>query len=243
MHRRLPAAALAAGAALALAACSDGSPGPSGGGAATPSPTSISSAAFPGKTPEQILQAATTAARSAKSLRVKGSVVEAGDTITMDVLADTRGNSTGSLKVLGGTLDLRVDGKQVYLRGDKAFWKKNAPEAAELLTGAWMKTSTKNKDFAEFIKLGQPQTYFDDKLAPRGSLSVIAGRPVDGVPTLGLRDRGAGPGSATIYVATEGEPYPLLVVSGEEGETPLTFTDWNAPVTVKAPAGAIAVDG
>lgn len=52
--------------------------------------------------------------------------------------------------------------------------------------------------------------------------------------------RATGPSSETLYVAASGTPYPVAVVRGGSAlpET-VTFDGWNAPLSLKAPKGAI----
>lgn len=234
-----------AGLAAVLAGCSgpgsqqDGD-GESTAASPTPSPTSVTSAAFPGLTPEQILARSTAAARSAASFRVSGTFADRGDTYTMDMLMSTKGDATGKISTGGGTLDLRVIGSRVYLRGDRKFWAASAPEAADLLTKKWIKTSTKNADFEGFIEYTSPKTFFDQLLVPAGSVTAVEGEPVDGVPTVGLLDRGTTGDEGTILIAAEGQPYPLRLDVDDE---PIDFSDWNEPVKVEAPSGALDIDG
>jgi hypothetical protein len=59
---------------------------------------------------------------------------------------------------------------------------------------------------------------------------------IEGQQAVGVKDVTRG---GVLYVATKGTPFPLEITKGGSGGGKVTFTRWNAPVTVKAPANAV----
>ena len=48
--------------------------------------------------------------------------------------------------------------------------------------------------------------------------------------------------NSKLYVAATGKPYPVALVSGLKGQSgAITFDDWNKPVSLSAPSGAIDI--
>ena len=56
---------------------------------------------------------------------------------------------------------------------------------------------------------------------------------VNGIPVVLLDDS---EGDGTLAIQTVGEPYPVQIAGNDQGESGvITFSDWNAPVSVTAP--------
>ncbi|MFM8829344.1 MAG: hypothetical protein ACKOGE_08760, partial [Actinomycetota bacterium] len=62
---------------------------------------------------------------------------------------------------------------------------------------------------------------------------------VKGTPVVFVRTKGSD-GASTLAIQTVGEPYVVQVKGKEAGN--IEFTNWNAPVTVTAPTGAVSPD-
>jgi hypothetical protein len=77
---------------------------------------------------------------------------------------------------------------------------------------------------------------------PGVSWSVALGKTetktVRGLNVVGVVEKA---NNETLYVATEGEPYPVQVQS-DTGQGALDFLDWNEPVDVQAPPPDQVVD-
>ena len=54
-----------------------------------------------------------------------------------------------------------------------------------------------------------------------------------------LRESGRKLSTPTIYIAAAGIPYPLKIVKRGREHGEVTFTGWDHPVTLSAPADAI----
>jgi hypothetical protein len=65
----------------------------------------------------------------------------------------------------------------------------------------------------------------------------VKGKDVAGTPTIGLLDKGeTAEDAATMYIATRGPAYPLLV-EPNTGNGKISFSEWDKDVKVEAPSG------
>jgi len=240
---RCVAVAVLGSAALALSGCgsSGGSSGAAPSASATSTPTQTPNA-FAGESAQQILDDALAAAKSASSVRVKGKMTDAGKTIEIN-LAVGKDSADGTVSIDGGTMSLRRIGNDIYIEADKEFWTAQASAAvAALLDGKWLKAPTSNKDFGEFSNFTSVKALLGGMLTPSGTVTRAPGKDVDGTPTVGLHDADSSGGtSGTMYVSATGKPYPLLIVADKEAGS-VSFSDWDAAVTVTPPPAADVVD-
>jgi hypothetical protein len=244
--RTSPLAAGVVGTALLLTACG------SSGGSTSTAPTATSASRSPAPTPtpfagqtaEQVLAAAKAAAATAKSVHVKGSVTQDGETMTLDMTMAAGGLADGTMTVQGGLLTLRRIGQEAYMQGDKKFWAASgAGEAAALLTGKWIKMPIAQKDFGDFNSFTDLKTFVAEGLTPEGTVTRVAGKPIGGVETVGLSD-GTSDGAGILYISTGTPPYPLLTepVAGATSTDRMEFSDWDAAVDITAPPADEVVD-
>ncbi|UUU33366.1 hypothetical protein JIX56_27885 [Streptomyces sp. CA-210063] len=205
---------------------------------------------FAGLTGGEIADKAVKATSDADSLRMKGEVQDdsAGGTVQMDMAMNKKGDCAGTLSMNGeGEAELIKVGDTIYMKYDEAFLRaqsKDAPKeeadlAVEWLADKWTKTSATaedSKDIASFCDLDTVLADFEDvnSDATRGKTTEL-----DGTPAIVLDERD-GKDRYTLYVATEGKPYLLRVVSKSADEPgDLVFTDYNKPVPAEAPKGKV----
>jgi hypothetical protein len=75
-------------------------------------------------------------------------------------------------------------------------------------------------------------------LVQEGTKATVKGTgEVDGTPVVFVKTSGSD-GTVTLAIQTVGEPYVVQVRS--DGMVLFDFSDWNAPVNVTAPAGAVS---
>jgi hypothetical protein len=221
-----------AGVVLALSACGQGE-GEEGGG------SEPAAEAFAGQTPEQILEKASAAAKSAKSVHMKGKITEDGESFTIDMTISDAQGADGNIALGDEKIELKQVGKTMYIKG--------GPIAAlsPKLADKWIKTSATSSDASQFANLTSMNKVFEEMLDPGGKVTRVDGKDVDGVQTVGLKDNAKSDGKTDeqgiLYIAAEGEPYPLLVES-TAGAGGLQFLDWNEPVKVTAPPKSQVVD-
>ncbi|MEV7567777.1 hypothetical protein [Streptomyces tanashiensis] len=239
--RRTALAAALCAAALGATAC-----GPLADDAAPAGP-------FPGLTGSQIVDKAFAATRTAKSLAVDVDTRGPVEPLKAYLSLDTRGRCTGTMTLgaIGTAELLKTDDKNVYLRFDEAFLreqvKEDGPEAQDAVVkeagGRWVKSSMDDPDSEGMLELCDLKELLDG-FEP-GASGIVRGAEttVGGQKALALTEPGDDGETNTVYVATEGTPYVLKIVTkgGEEPGT-ITFSQYGKPVVAKAPAAKDVLD-
>ncbi len=187
----------------------------------------------------EILSKALAAASSAQSVHVKGDVTVDSDKISLDVTVSGE-NGKGTITAEGQSVELIRLNNDVYMKAGEGFWNMVAgndpnPAVASLLKDRWVKVPA-DEGFAELANLFDPDTLLPDA----GPATKGETKTINGISAIGLTDS-VDTGEAVIYVATQGEPYPLRL-EGPPGEGAIDFTDWNAPVEITAPPAGEVLD-
>jgi hypothetical protein len=210
--------------ALALAAC--GSSSSSSNGEAS-------------KPASQILTDAVSAAQSASSVRVSGSIIDNGQPVAVDLkLANGKGGS-GSMTIQGAPVQIVDVNKTLYMKGSDAFWNKVGGGSAvvALLHGKWLKAPATG-NFSSLASLTSIHALFSQLLTSHGTLTKGATKTVNGQPAIAITDSGK---SGTIYVATTGKPYPLQLAKGGSSGGAVNFSQYGQAVSLSAPASSIDI--
>ncbi|MEU8522113.1 hypothetical protein [Streptomyces sp. NBC_01216] len=234
------AATLCASTALGVTAC-----GPFSGGTRAEGP-------FGSLTGPQIANKAIAATKTADSLSLDVATKTADGPLKAHLTLDTEGRCAGTLTFgTTGTVELiKPDAKDAYLRFDEALLREQAEgeDAAvqeavvKQLRGRWMKTPVTDPEAADSLELcdlkallGQFETGVN--LAVKGGETTVGGKKAL-MLTQALDEE-----KTTLYVATEGTPYLLKVVTagGDEPGT-VTFADYGEPVDAKAPPAEDVLD-
>lgn len=252
MRRSVPAALLAAAAVLAATtACGGGTPAAAPAGSAPassapapsspPSPSSTPSVSadpspsgggIAGLDGDEIAARAKEAFGSAKTVHVKGNLSTGGQELAIDIRLAANG-AVGSLSAGDGVLKLIRIGKVAYLGGDKAFWTKNGgAAAAKQLSGKYVKVPSTTAGFSQFIEFTD-LTSWRKLVQPTGFVQKGRSATIRGVPALELTDAG---GKDSLFVATEGKPYPLRLSGGAAAsDGSLEFFEYGKDVPLSAP--------
>ncbi|MGW8361370.1 hypothetical protein ACWGK1_12475 [Streptomyces wedmorensis] len=198
-------------------------------------------------TGSEVVDKAFAATKSAKSLTVDVDVRSPDEPVKAYLSLDTQGKCAGTL-TMGATNTaevIKADDKDVYLRFDEAFLreqvKEDGPEAQDAmvkeLKGRWLKSSAKEADADGMLELCDLDALLDG--FEQGATDIAKGdeTTVDGHRALALTEPGDAGETSTVYVATEGTPYILKIVTkgGEEPGT-ITFSHYGQPVAAKVPA-------
>ncbi|MFC8274359.1 hypothetical protein ACFUJR_17880 [Streptomyces sp. NPDC057271] len=232
--------ALCAAVALSATAC-----GPFSGEAKASGP-------FGDLTGPEIADKAVAATKKADSLTLDLATTTTDGPMKAYLSMNTAGQCAGTLTVgTTGTAELvKADDKDVYLRFDEAFLRAQAKgEPAEVqeavlkeLKGRWVKTPVTDPEAKDNLELCDLKALLGD--FEQGTDFAVKGKEttVGGKKALTLTEKSGGE-STTVYVATQGEPHILKIVTvgGEEPGT-MTFRDYGKPVVAKAPAAQDVVD-
>ena len=230
------AAATGLSAVLALGSVAPASASTPAAGTAARSVVSAAPAPFPGKTPAAVLALSVKAAKAASSFHLHGVAVDTTGTTTMDLVIGKLG-ARGSITDSSGTLQLLRVKKTVYLKAGAKYWTVNGstPAQAKLIAGKWIGVKGNGPDLKELLALTS-SSYWTAQLATLKPTARVAGKVVAKLPTIGLKAT-----DGTIYVATKGKPYPLLLTDPADARNIVSFTQWNAKVTFKAPKALMVI--
>lgn len=221
---------------LLAAACDPGAPGDAGKPATTKAGTGIES-----KSADEILSAATAAFAGAKSVHMKGTFVDSGDSISLDLFVGAAG-ARGKIRAPfepGKLVSLSVIStkRKFYMKSPQMWRAAGGAQMASMFGNRWVIIPTKNSaDFKDFERLTDPKQFANEVFKPEGGVTKGKTTVIDGAPAIGLDGS-----DGILYIATSGTPYPLKIVPkkpkkpGEE----LAFLDYNAPLNLKPPANAL----
>ena len=192
------------------------------------------------KPADRVLADANAAAASANSAHVSGSLESGGTPITLD-LSTVRGKGAkGSMSTNGLKFDLVRIGDTLYIRGSDAFYKRFAGAAvAQLLHDKWLKAPATRGRLRSLAPLTSLRGLFSVVSSHHGKLANDGTTKYQGDSVVVLRDTSD---NSKLYVAATGKPYPVAIVGGKKGQSgTITFDDWNKPVSLTAPSGAIDI--
>lgn len=177
---------------------------------------------------KQILKQANKAAMSARSTHLIGTSPQA----SLDLVV-TKDASDGKRTAGATTLKTRVVDAVIYIKADEAYWTEafNAKKAQKI-GSKWVAGELSNPKLSSFRQtstMGPLMRQFLtlDDAAQVGEVGVAQEQPaVPITATVG-----------TLWVATTGKPYPLLLTgSPEQGDdSEVQFTEWDKKVVIKAP--------
>ena len=185
----------------------------------------------------QVLADAKTAATSASSTHISGGINSGGTPITLDLDMARGKGAKGSMSTNGLKFDLVRIGDTAYIRGSDAFYQHFAGAGvAQLLHGKWLKASIVKGRFRSLAPLTSIGLLFAGISAHHGKL-VNKGATTRGQKVVAVQDTSD---NSKLYVAASGTPYPVALVGGRGRQSgAITFGDWNDPVSLSAPKGAI----
>jgi hypothetical protein len=201
----------------------------------TPAPSDNGIAALP---VADILTKAAAALKGASSFHMKGQINTGSEIIGVDFILNLQRDGQGTLTVNGQSLQMTKLGTDVYLMADASYWTQTFPGGqgqtlATLMAGKYLRAPTTNPtygtlarffDFADQLNLTDTGT--------KGPIKTINGTPA--ISLVSSKDQ------STLWVATQGEPFPLRLESGK-GAT-LDFTDYNKPVVIMTPPPDQVID-
>jgi hypothetical protein len=188
----------------------------------------------------KVLADAKTAATSASSAHVSGSIQSEGTPITLDLSTARGKGAKGSMSTSGLKFDLVRIGDTLYIRGSDEFLKHFAGgDVAQLLHDKWLKASATHGRLKSLAPLTSLGALFAGVSAQHGKLVNDGKSTYKGDDVVVIRDTSD---NSKLYVAATGKPYPVAIVGGKKGESgTITFDDWNKSVPLSAPDGAIDI--
>jgi hypothetical protein len=195
------------------------------------------------KTSTQVVTDATAALKAAKSVHLSGTQTDtSGETKTVTTIDLHYLNGTGSYGTVttgGATLQLIRIGKDLYVKGPNLF----GATAARTIGDHYVKLSASSGTGQSLGAVTDLSQTADQLLNPGGKVGKTVDRAtVSGNKAVVLTET-ADNGTGKLYVANTGSPVPLRIVATGSSASTLNLTDFGAPVTIKAPAGAVTLPG
>jgi hypothetical protein len=188
---------------------------------------------------------ATSATKSAKSLRLRGTAAfGGGEKYVFDFRFEGRDRAAGTLQLGTRTRTQKVEiiklGSVVYFKGNKAFLRENVgADAVSIMDGKYVKVSSKDSDYADIESFTDLSEMLKEVTAQ--SLGWKMGKPatIDGKPTVTLSNNDGD----QAYIATQGAPYLLRIANKTAEQTGrLDFLSYNERVDLRPPAASQVID-
>jgi hypothetical protein len=191
------------------------------------------------KAPTEIVAVAKSAANSAATAHVSGSIVDGGKPISLDLEFESGKGGKGTIKLGNLTImTIQINGT-VYIKGSEAFYRELAgAKAARVLRGKWLKAPASDGNFSSLASLTDLDKLIDATLESHGSLSRVGSTTINGQKAVGVADKAKG---SRLYVAATGVPYPLEIIKAGGAAGKVVFGGWNKPVTLSAPTDTINI--
>lgn len=255
MRRLLPVLALA----LALAA-----PGCGGGGRSA----RAAAAGEASKSPRAILADAAAAMRGVRSYHIEGSQSDTGGPLSISGDVARGGRVQLSVRKQGLGADVRILGRDIYMRASRAFWLRHLPSAAprsqaiaSLLAGRWIKPpASAAGDLEQIARQSEPAATAHCLFHGIGTLGKGGTVTVGGKPAVIVTSKADRPGATAgaIYVSVAAPHLPLRAVEtgrrrpggtfdplcdSRRGSTPvqsdLRLSRFDEPVRIAAPPSVL----
>jgi hypothetical protein len=189
------------------------------------------------RSPTQVMAAAQRAAVSAASVHVRGSILNAGKPISLDVELVTDKGGKGRLVADGRRVDVVNVDSDIYINGNGAFYRHAMGGSdTRALQGRWLKASQASGDLAPLATVTTLAPLMRLALGGHGTLTDVRRAVVDGRRAVAVTDPAA---HGTLYVSATGTPYPIEIDRPDGGR--VSFSDWNQPVSLSVPSGAVNV--
>jgi hypothetical protein len=220
--RRAPYLILSAALALGLSSCVTINKSDKAAPASSPKATSVAKDV---PTAKAVYDEMRKNVKAATSVRIKGTVLDAGKTIKIDIAGDRDGKNTRALVNDGtGQAELLTAGGNVYIKADAAYWAKNGSGTIAKIAGdKYVKIPAGTG--MDTLKVGTLLDGAFTDLPLAGALQKVEPTDLAGVPAYLLSDRVGG--EAKIYVSADGEAQLMRIVSVKTNPATLDFSQWN----------------
>ena len=211
----------------------------------------------------KLYEEAITSLSKVSSVHLKGQGSDGGDTFSIDVQFANGKGATGTIGMSGGTMKIVAVNNAIYIQADAkafaAFVGQDIPaDSLQMIAGKWLKissaeASSSDNPFGSFGADFSDLKNFAEQFTPSGAISLQPGtKTIDGKTAVGIIDAGESDSDQSIlYVEKDGDHLPLEIVPGPKAsaapssEGPSTgtidFVDYNKPVTITEPTGAIDI--
>ncbi|MFG2758374.1 hypothetical protein [Streptomyces wuyuanensis] len=205
--------------------------------------------------PDEISAEAVDGVRSASSVRVR--MEQTGPEATdIDLTMDRGGRCAGRITSADGTADIIKIGKTLWLKPDARFWRTQLGDGAELpraFENRYLRGGTGHAQLRDMAALCDLDGIHRALAEEVGKGPFVWAKPVtlEGERAETVSGRAgsvvistAGGGTGGPGASAPGTSGPVRFVqrNADRDTVTTTFTDWNRPVTAKAPAPGASID-
>lgn len=185
-----------------------------------------------------ILAASRAAALSARSVHVVSRSAQGPAVVRLNLQLTSSGGRA-QVSILGVDYEAIRIGNVLYVKGSPVFYRRLAAVmGVHVPVGRWLKAPASTRALAQFSALTSPselELLLSTVGPSKGATTTIKGQPLIELEEAGKLYAGA------MYVATTGKPYPYEILKHGAETSHTTFSDWDEPVSLSAPANAVAV--
>ncbi len=188
------------------------------------------------KSASEILAASRTAAKSASAVHVTSKAGVGRASLTLNASLAKNG-SHAQIAFLGVGFEAIRIGNTIYVKGNTVFDARlGSVLGVKIPPNTWLKGPATGT-LAQAGAFTSIDSELPLLLSGRGTVTKGATTKINGQPAIELK-QAQKLYTGSLYVATTGLPYPILLrkTGRETGQT--TFTGWNDPVTVTPPTNA-----
>lgn len=193
-----------------------------------------------------ILDRASSAASKQKSVHVIGKGTSDGEAVEIDMrfTRDVGGQGTFASGAL--RFEIVTTANDIYIKGGDAFYKQAlgasyTANVSTLLAGKWIKAPKNDGRFGSLASITDMDGFLAQSLDPESDVTKADGKPIDGIPTVALRD-GSGNGAGILYVANDGTDLPVSIQPEGDDTGSLKMTEWGTAAAPAPPAADQVVD-
>jgi hypothetical protein len=187
---------------------------------------------------EEILTKAQDALAEAGSFQAKGSMKQDGEDITIDMVVN--GDDTKSTILASGqTIEAVMIGNEVYVKLPEMFLTIIAagnPAAATLAKDKFLKLPANDPRLDAFSGFANLKDELLGADASAAGATKGEAKTINGTPAIGVKVA-----EGTLYVATEGKPYPLRLEPAD-GTGGVDFSNFGSAPAVEAPPADQVLD-
>jgi hypothetical protein len=184
-------------------------------------------------------------AKASSSLTLKGSIVQSGQAISVDLGIKPGQGCTGAIgEGAKGSFKMIVIGKTIYMNPDAAFWKANAGAEANaaiaLVHGRYLKVSSSGSSEASLGDICDVSTIFSTNGKPdkvtKGAVTTLGGNRV-------LQLKNSDGSVAYVTDASKPQLVEIAAPKGDKNGTGAVTVTTGAPVTLTPPPASQVIDG
>lgn len=186
-----------------------------------------------------ILTAARSAAESASSVHVVSNASQDKGKLSAKSNLELASNGgRAQLSFLGISSETIRIANTLYVKGSRSFYTRLSRRGLHVPRGAWLKTTANSPSLGQLAALTDATSELHLLIKNTGTLTKGTTTTINGQKAIELKEA-TKHFTSTIYIATTGSPYPIEIIKHGRETSQTTFSGWNQPTPLAAPANAV----